>query len=185
MTNLCRPRVYGSLMVMIFAAIVVGAAVSSGARAEGVTPPPNVISSNPILDMFTWYNLEFEHRMAPNSTMGLAGTFISFNDGDDSYKNLSAFYRYYPQNDAPAGFYFGGRAGVFGVSTSGDEDEDEGSWTLGGIGIDIGYTWMIGSTRSFAISLGIGAVRLFGDVGDEDVAMTLPSIRAINVGFAF
>lgn len=185
MTTSFRPRAYGSLMVVIFAAIVVSAAVSSGARAGDVTPPPNVISSNPILDMFTWYNLEFEHRMAPNSTMGLAGTFISFNDGDDSYKNLSAFYRYYPQNDAPAGFYFGGRAGIFGVTASNDEDDEEASLTLGGIGIDIGYTWMIGSTRNFAISLGIGAVRLFGDVGDEDISMTLPSIRAINVGFAF
>ena len=170
---------------MILAAIVVGAAMSSGARAENVTPPPNVISSNPILDMFTWYNLEFEHRMAPNSTMGLAGTFVELGDGDDRYMVAPAFYRYYPQNDAPAGFFFGGRVGVFGVTAVSDVTDDEESATLGGIGIDIGYTWMIGSTRSFAISLGIGAVRLFGDVEDEDIAMTLPTIRAINVGFAF
>jgi hypothetical protein len=184
MLHAFRMRDKGCLIAALLVAAV-AAAAAPGARAEGVTPPSNVFSTNPILDMFTWYNLEFEHRLAPNSTMGLAGTFVELGDGDDHYMALTAFYRYYPQNDAPAGFFFGGRAGVFGVTAEDDETDTEESATLGGIGIDIGYTWMIGSTRSFAISLGIGAIRLFGDIEDEDVAMTLPTIRAVNIGFAF
>jgi hypothetical protein len=171
--------------MMFSVAVVIAVSMSSGARAQGVAPPPNVISSNPILDLFKWYNLEYERRLAPNSTFGASGTFVELDDGNDSYKALSAFYRYYPQNDAPAGFFFGGRLGVYGVSSEDDVTLQETDTTLMGIGVDLGYTWMIGSTRNFAISLGIGAVRLFGDVEDEDIATTLPTIRLVNVGFAF
>jgi len=185
MMHVVRTRAHGLLIAMFLLVVVIGAATPSGARAQSVTPPKNVISSNPILDVFTWYNLEYERRVAPNGTAGLAGTFIEFNDGDDRYMAVTAFYRYFPENDAPAGFFFGGRVGVFGVTAESDVTNDKESITLTGIGVDIGYSWMIGSTRSFAISLGIGAVRLFGDAGDEDIAMTLPTIRLINVGFAF
>jgi hypothetical protein len=170
---------------MFLAAVVLGAAATPGAGAEAVTPPSTVISSNPILDMFGWYNIEIEHRLAPNSTIGLAGSYVDFEEENDTYKTATAFYRYYPQNDAPAGFFFGGRVGVFDVTAEDLITGDKESSTLGGIGIDIGYTWMIGTTRNFAISLGIGAVRLFGDTGDEDLTMTLPTIRAINIGLAF
>lgn len=185
MMHVVRTRAHGLLIAMFLLVVVIGAATPSGARAQVVTPPKNVISSNPILDVFTWYNLEYERRVAPNGTLGLAGTFVELGDGNDHYMAVTAFYRYFPQNDAPAGFFFGGRFGVFGVTAESDVTNDKESVTLGGIGVDIGYSWMIGSTRSFAISLGIGAIRLFGDAGDEDIAMTLPTIRLINVGFAF
>jgi len=185
MMHVIRPRAQGLLIAVFLLCLVIGAASPSGARAQTVTPPENVISSNPILDVFTWYNLEYERRVAPNGTVGLGGTFVELGDGDDHYMALTAFYRYFPQNDAPAGFFFGGRVGVFGVTAESDVTDEEESATLGGIGIDIGYSWMIGTTRSFAISLGIGAIRLFGDIENEDIAMTLPTIRLINLGFAF
>jgi hypothetical protein len=185
MVRAFRPCVQGSLISLFLVAVVIGAVTAPGACAEKVMPPSTIISSNPILDIFGWYNLELEHRVKPNSTVGLAGSYVDFDEEKDTYKTLTFFYRYYPQNEAPAGFFFGGRAGVFDVSAgSGDTDVTE-TYTLGGVGIDIGYTWMIGTTRNFAISLGIGAVRLFGDTGDSDVATALPTIRLVNIGFAF
>lgn len=145
-----------------------------------------VISTNPILDMFTWYNLELEAAVAPTSTIGIAGTYISFGDEDDfdeeTYANASVFWRYYPR-EAFGGFYFGARGGYYKVTVDTDlGDEEEGNFF--GLGIDVGYSWILGESERMYVSLGAGAVRLFG--GDlEDVSLTLPTIRIINVGLAF
>lgn len=149
-----------------------------------------VIATNPILDMFTWYNGEVELAVAPTSTVGLAGTYISFGDEDEgdeeTFANASAFYRYYPR-EAFGGFFFGVRGGYYKVTVQVDQEDDtseEESGDFFGFGIDIGYSWLLGAEERFNVSLGIGAVRLFG--GDlEDVTLTLPTVRLINVGIAF
>lgn len=179
-----RP-VYVSLLL---AACLFAAAPGSALAAdEGAATPPtrlNVISTNPILDMFLWWNVEYEHVVAPSQTLGAAGSYVTFDDGDETYTSGSVFYRYYPAGAAPAGFFFGGRFGMTSIS-----DEEEGITTDGsafGIGIDIGYTWLIGAPRRMALSLGIGAIRYFGgDLDDLDVSTTIPTIRLVNVGIAF
>ncbi|MCZ6766771.1 MAG: DUF3575 domain-containing protein [bacterium] len=135
----------------------------------------NVLSTNPILDMFTWWNLEYERKIGPTGTIGVAGSFIDLED--DSFKSINAFYRFYPQERALSGFFFGGRIGVYNVEDRNDSE------TAYGFGIDIAYSWLLGKQKGFSISLGIGAVRLFG--GDLDVATTLPTVRLVNIGWAF
>jgi Protein of unknown function (DUF3575) len=157
------------------------------ASADSSAAHRHIISSNPILDLFTWYNAEYEFALARSSTIGLAGSFISTDD-DEDYRSICGFYRYYPEGAAPAGFFFGGRFGFYDVSdTTPYPTADEGSEetaTFYGFGIDIGYTWLLGTTRQFALSLGIGAVRIFGE-DLEDVPATLPTIRLVNIGIAF
>lgn len=53
-----------------------------------------------------------------------------------------------------------------------------------GFGFDIGYSWLLGKERLFAISLGAGATRLFGGSLDG-VSLTVPAIRPLNLGGAF
>lgn len=152
-----------------------------------------VISTNPILDMFTWYNAEFEIAMGSNSTIGLSGTYLTLGDADDwdeeTYMAATLFFRYYPTSSFE-GFYFGGRLGYNHVKAqvqdpdTGLDDEEEGSFLAAGI--DVGYSWLLGDTKKFYVSMGVGAVRLFGeDLEDADIALTLPTIRLINVGIAF
>ena len=95
---------------------------------------------------------------------------------------MSLFWRYYPR-EAFGGFYFGVHGGYYKVTADTDiGDEEEGNFF--GFGIDVGYSWILGESERMYVSLGAGAVRLFG--GDlEDVTLTLPTIRIINVGIAF
>ena len=178
---------------LLFAALILAAAPGSGIAAPGSSDesvmPKNVISTNPLLDMFTWFSLEYERSIASNSTVGIAGSYVTLNDEDDSYMSYNVFYRYYPQGSAPAGFFFGGRLGGNSIVDKQEEDwlgnvEPEEKHTVFGVGIDIGYTWVLGSSKHFALSLGIGAIRFFGD-DLEDVTATLPTIRLINAGIAF
>jgi hypothetical protein len=178
--------------IWLLAAFLFIAASGSGHAAEEGSETSltrsNVITTNAILDMFTWYNIEYERRIS-SSTIGIAGSYVTLNDENDTYTSANAFYRWYPQGVAPEGFFFGGRLGINSINNKHEEDlfgpgEEDKKYTVFGLGIDIGYTWLIGDSKRFALSLGIGAMRFFG--GDlEDVTTTLPTIRLINTGIAF
>ena len=60
---------------------------------------------------------------------------------------------------------------------------DFGSGTFLGGGPDIGYSWPLGAKQNVGIGLGIGAMRLFGDL--QGVSFTIPTLRLIDVGIAF
>ena len=189
---------------LLFVLIVLMIPAVVAAQGEGSTK--FVINTNPILDMFTWYNAEVEIKVAETSTMGISGSYVTFEQtatdpfsnteitADDKYMNIYGFYRYYP-TAALKGFFFGGRAGVNLVTanaevttTTGQYVFEEADATFFGVGIDVGYSWLLGKSEKFYVSLGIGAIRLFGGDLDEDtydVTMTLPTIRLINVGIGF
>jgi len=171
------------MMMVVVAAGVMTFVGTEGAeaQAEGTKVPvqkTQVLSANPFLLLGEWANLEYERKISTKTTMGVGGSLVTFNDGDESYKSLVGLVRYYPQGAPLTGFYFGGRLGVHVVS----DDDDEGH--AYGLGVDVGYSWLLGAERDFYIGLGIGATRLFG--GDmPDARVVIPSIRLVNVGFSF
>lgn len=172
-----------STQILIFLACLMTGSIPRPAHAQEAglrapVPHNQVLSANPFLLLGEWANVEFEREITPASTIGLAGSWVSFNEGDEAYKSLNGFYRYYPQGAALAGFYLGGRFGVHRVSDRYDEGH------AFGLGIDVGYSWVMGAKRHFYLGLGIGATRLFG--GDvEGGRVVLPSVRLLNVGVAF
>lgn len=144
----------------------------------GVAPAGNqqVISANPFLLMYKWFNVEYERRHKEATTWGASASLLPFDDAD--YGNVAVFYRYYPQGRALEGFYVGGRTGIHRVSAGGE------SGAFGGVGFELGYDWLLGNQKNFSIGLGAGATRLFG--GDLDgVALTVPTIRLVNIGWSF
>lgn len=189
-------------LFLILVVLMIPAVVT--AQGEGSTK--FVINTNPIIDMFTWYNAEVEIKVSDTGTMGVSGSYVTFEfsatdmttgtelTADDKYMNLYGFYRYYP-TEALKGFFFGGRAGVNLVTANAEATSDTGEFyideadgTFYGVGIDIGYSWLLGKNENFYVSLGIGAIRLFGGDLDEDtydVTLTLPTIRLINIGLGF
>jgi hypothetical protein len=154
---------------------------SAHAQTEGTkTPVPHgqIVSANPFGMLFEWYNGEYERKVNPCGTLGVSASGFALDHGDADYANVAAFYRYYPQRAALSGFYFGGRAGVHHVTTEGE------SSVFFGLGFELGYTWLFGANRHFAVSLGAGATRLFGDEL-EGAPLTIPTLRLLNVGVAF
>ncbi len=153
----------------------------SQAQATGTKVPVaqnQVISANPFLLLWGWVNVEYERKISPTTTAGATGSMLSLDDGDEKYKSLNGFVRYYPQGAALTGFYLGGRLGVHQVTDDGDDDH------AFGLGVDLGYSWLLGVDRRFYVGIGIGATRLFG--GDIDHgSVVLPTVRLVNVGFSF
>jgi len=165
--------------------------ISLGCLAFGLTPGQTkaqdtgtkapvahkqVISANPFLLLWEWGNIEYERKVSPKMTVGAAASVLSVDDVN--YESLNGLLRYYPQGAAMSGFSFGGRLGVH----NGSDDKEEGHTF--GFGVDIGYSWLLGADRNFYIGMGFGLTRFFGGDLEED-RVVLPSIRLINVGFAF
>jgi hypothetical protein len=150
------------------------------APATTTTPPRQVVSMNPFGLIVGWFNAEYERAFAPSATWGISGSMFDFDDFE--YRNANALMRFYPQENAPRGFFIGGRAGVYRVAHDDADDDDDA--TFGGAGFELGYTWLLGPRQRVAISLGAGASRLFG--ADLDGApLVIPTVRLVNVGVAF
>lgn len=162
----------------------------------GESPNHHMITTNPFLILFGWWNIEYEYKLSGNSTLGVAGSYYSFTETIDEEDFLSfdqktkyfsgyAIYRFHPSGKAHAGFYFGGRLGITSIE---QEDLDTGLTDDGsafGFGLDVGYTWLLGDKQNFAMSVGLGATRLFGADLDDDTVGFLPIIRLVNIGVAF
>jgi hypothetical protein len=175
------------------------AAMSVPAAAQGNTAGEsrnkNTITANPFLLLFSWWNVEYERVIAPNSTIGLAGSYSSFEDDESDFDGAESkyysgylLYRLYPSGKAPAGFYFGGRLGITSVEIdyyNDDEFNVDEEGTTYGFGLEVGYTWLLGDNENFVISVGAGATRLFGGDLEDDTVGFLPIIRLVNIGAAF
>ncbi|MBA3886486.1 MAG: DUF3575 domain-containing protein [Acidobacteria bacterium] len=175
--NINPPRT--SRISALAALLLIAPAALAAQEAAGTKAPValnQVISSNPLALMFKYGNVEFERKHTGSSTFGLSASSLGFNDA--TYRNAQVFYRYYPQGAALTSFYIGGRGGVHRVSGEGQ------SAHAFGFGVELGYAWLLGAQRNFAISLGVGATRLFG--GDlKDFSVVFPTVRLINLGWSF
>lgn len=156
-------------------AVVLCTATPHDIDAQVSPPHDNAITANPFLLLFEWFNAEWEHRIGPDKTIGVSVAHFSLDDGGDVYNSLSGLFRVFPQERAPSGFFLGGRLGFHRVDV---ETQDESAL---GIGIEVGYTWLLGSEQTWVVSLGAGVTRLFSDAGEG----VLPGIRLVNVGWAF
>lgn len=159
-------------------ACVVFSATPAFAQQMDLAPTGNrqLVSANPFLLMYKWFNVEYERVHRESTTWGASASLVPIDDAD--YGNLAAFYRYYPQGRALDGFFIGGRSGVHRVSAGGE------SGVFFGVGFELGYDWLLGREENFSVGIGAGATRLFGGSLDG-VSLTVPTLRLVNVGWRF
>ena len=159
---------------LVFATALSSLMMLLPAAASAQDAPTQQVSASPFLIAYKYFNVEYEHRATQASTWGISTSFAPGHDAD--YRNVGAFWHYYPGGRALNGFYLGGRLQVHHGSTA------TASATLGGVGFELGHNWIIG--RRTLVGLGVGVTRLFGGplAGDS---LTLPTFRLANVGVTF
>jgi hypothetical protein len=178
-----------AMLVSLFVLVAASVPVSAQDQTGGEPANRHLITTNPFLLLFGWFNAEYELKLANHSTIGVAASFNSFEDddeGEDSkYISGYAIYRYYPSGKAHSGFYFGSRLGMTSVEIDYLDTGETEKGQAFGFGLDVGYTWLLGDGQNFAVSVGVGATRLFGGDLEDDQMAFLPIIRLVNIGVAF
>jgi hypothetical protein len=158
-------------------ALAVCALVSTATPLEAqqaVEPPQQVVSANPFGLLLDLFNAEYERSVSESATAGAGGSYLT-NSGDD-YFNLDVFYRFYPAGRPLEGFAFGVKAGVTKVSDSG---------SFFGFGFDTNWSWLLGENDNFYVGLGFGLKRLYGTSDSDFGLQYIPTVRVVNIGFAF
>lgn len=154
--------------------------------------PSRVISANPFLPLFGYFSAEYEQRVKDNVAFALSGSHIKF---DDRYTNLDAKIRLYPNDKALEGFGMASSLGMAWIRREGRYEDctDFGcvplprkTFTTPSFAIELSYQWMLGRSKSTAITAGFGAKRyLGGSRADFDgIARVLPTGR-LSIGYGF
>lgn len=157
-------------------AVAVAALAFAGAPAPATAQAvqhQQVISANPFGLILEWFNAEYERVVSPASTAGIGGSYIA--SENDDYLNADVFWRYYPQGQPLEGWAFGVKLGVTDVAQG----------TYAGYGFDVNHSWLLGQSDNFYVGLGFGLKRLIGAGADSLDLEVIPTLRIVNVGFAF
>lgn len=158
--------------LLLSALVLFSAAGPRAAQAQdAIAPRMNVISANPFGLLFSLFNAEYERAVTQSSTAGIGGSFFpNDNVGEGDYLNMDVFWRFYTSGRPFDGWSFGAKAGY--------------TTDLGvGFGFDVNRSWLTGANDNFYVGLGFGLKRILGSpAGDPDF---VPTIRLVNVGFAF
>lgn len=166
-----------------FAALMLLVLVRPCAAQDGTRTPvehKQAISTNPLYDVFGFWNIDYSRKVNESLTAGLTASTIDFSDA--RYTAVNATLRFYPQGAALSGFFIGGKLGVHRV-TEDLFNEDDFSETAMGVGVDLGYEWLFGRRRNYQFGLGAGVSRIIGLDAEVD-GVYVPNLRA-NFGIAF
>jgi len=168
------------------AAILLVLLIPGAALAQTAAPPPavqfdQVLSANPLGVVIKWFNVEYERKLGPATTLGASASHV----GELDFSNAAVLLRWYPQQSPLEGFYLGARAGAFGFKSYTYEFRSyrEQNRVLPGAGIELGRNWLLGPRRNVSVGTGFGLTRIAGSDAYA-VPSVLPIFR-LNVGIAF
>lgn len=196
-----RPVLLGAGLVTLAAALIPGRAVGAqapGAQAPGAPStavgPARFLSTNPFLPLFGYFSAEYEQRLEDNLAFAISGSHTRF---DALYTHLDAKLRLYPNDKALEGFSLASSLGIAWVKRDNDDfcigfdcspsnEQGRRHFTTPTFAIEGNYQWLLGRTKSTAITVGIGAKRYLGG-NDRDyfgIERVLPTGR-LSIGYGF
>jgi hypothetical protein len=155
-------------------ALALGAAP---AHAQDPTPPHGymqVVSANPFGLLLEFFNAEYERVVTPSSAVGFGGSTIKWDNR--RYTNADVFWRFYPSGVPFDGWAFGAKVGITGISDASN---------YFGFGFDVNRSWLLGASNNFYVGVGFGLKRLVGASEVDNAPAVIPTVRIVNVGFAF
>ncbi|MEO7521382.1 MAG: hypothetical protein ABIW79_06150 [Gemmatimonas sp.] len=169
-------------------------AASGASTAVG---PSRLISTNPFLPLFGFFSAEYEQRLKDNVAFAISGSHTEY---DALYTHLDAKVRLYPNEKALEGFGLASSLGIAWVKrddcdsridfdcapTSQGGEQARRRFTTPTFAIELDYQWLLGRTKSTAITVGFGAKRYLGG-NDRDyigIERVLPTGR-LSIGYGF
>lgn len=196
------PRFWISLVTLwLFAGTLGGqtpdAASGVPAPARSINGPSvrrGTVTANPLAVLAGFFSGDAEFKVAPALTFGIGMT-VNTIDDFNNYRAIDLKLRYYPSEKALRGFSVAATAGISTASgpdwiaTSSSSFFSDGTtrrFTRPSIGTELSYQWLLGPTSRFAVVLGAGVKRMFGEEGNFDpVNIPLLPMGRASIGYAF
>lgn len=154
--------------------------------------PTQIISVNPFLPLFGYFQGEYERRVAENASVGISGAHTRL---DDVYTSVDVKVRLYAQErvleklGVSAGVGFGrvqSRNNIDCISFPDLRcDTGKKSASAPTFSVEAQYQWLLGANRSTAVAFGGGVKRFFiSDSKTEGLERVVPTLR-LTIGYAF
>lgn len=154
--------------------------------------PTRVISVNPFLPLFGYFQAEFEHRVAKNASIGISGAHMKL---DDLYTSVDFKLRLYPQERVLENLGIAAGLGYGRVKRDDDIfcdptlliqcEDGKASASAPTFAVEAQYQWLLGASRSTAVTIGGGAKRFFiADEKSTGLERVVPTLR-LTIGYAF
>jgi hypothetical protein len=170
------------LPAALFALFIPAVAFGQAAATPATVQYNQVLSTNPFGVVVKWANVEFERKIGPATTLGVSAS--HFPDLDLS--SATVLFRWYPQRTALDGFYLGAHTGAYRFKTFAYDFRSyrEQTSVLPGMGVELGYDWLLAPKHNVSVGTGFGLTRIAGGGDSYTVPSVLPGFR-LNVGIAF
>ena len=154
--------------------------------------PTQIISVNPFLPLFGYFQAEYEHRLAKNASIGISGAHMKLNH---IYTSVDVKLRLYPQERVLEKLGISAGLGYGRVKRQDDITCDplssfpcvdgKASASAPTFGVEAQYQWLLGASRSTAVAIGGGAKRFFiSDEKSNGLERVVPTLR-LTIGYAF
>ncbi len=161
-------------------------------RNAGAKTPTQVISVNPFLPLFGYFQAEYEHRVAQNASIGISGAHMKL---DDLYTSVDVKLRLYPQDRVLEKLAIAAGLGVGRIKRQDNIYCDpealtpcvdgKASASAPTFAVEGQYQWLLGGSRSTAVAIGGGVKRYFiSDAKSAGIARVVPTLR-LTIGYAF
>lgn len=170
----------------LVAASTTAADAQSQRQRQRIELLPQVVSINPLTLPFGAIIGEYEAVASPSLTFGASLAHYNLVGGDDDrYTSGEGKVRFYPAENAPAGFSLGLTLG-FGRAHEGGLPEGEDA-SKGGVttGVAMDHNWLVGPSRRFFIGSGVAVKRRFGTLKDDWIGLEVLPAARLQVGLVF
>jgi hypothetical protein len=187
--------VLSTLGVLAALGSVVATASAQGSLREQTSTsvgntPQHIVAVNPFLPLAGYFQAEYERRVQDNLSVALGTSYVAW--GRDIL-NADVKLRLYPQDRALEGVGFAAGLGVARTREKPCEPGSSCTPEFGGgrsitaptFSVEVQHQWLLGASRSTAVTVGGGAKRYFiGDARDIGFTRVLPTGR-LTIGWAF
>ena len=188
-----RPILSVTALTLLMSAPLAAQSLRQQTNGNRVDGPTRVISTNPFLPLFGFFQGEYEHRVNANASFALAGSYVDWSD--DNRTNIDAKLRLYPDEHALEGLGLGASIGFASIRRDGYQDcgyldascttVAKKTYSSPTFAVEGQYQWLLGTHRATAVTAGFGVKRYFVNKGDSrGIDRVLPTGR-LTIGYAF
>lgn len=162
--------------------------------AGTASAPQQIISVNPFLPLFGYFQGEFERRINANASFAVAASHTEWDN--DVYTNVDVKLRLYPQEKGLSGLGLASSLGYANIRRQAFETCDPGAQPVcttnpqknigaPAFAVEGQYQWLLGSRKATAVTVGGGVKRYFVDEDDFQGRSRVRPTGRLTIGYAF